>query len=64
MYVIKGISLGLLIFLIGFVVYIFRTSSKFPMGSTLDIRGFISPTVWLALLGIVLLCTAFFRSRR
>jgi len=64
MYIAKGIFLGVGIFLIGFAAYLIRASLKLPVGTAWDIRGFISPTTWLALIGVVLLCTALFRSRR
>ena len=64
MYIVKGIFLGVGIFVVGFILYVIRMSLKLPMGTAWDIRGLLSPTIWLVLLGLVLLCTAFFPSRR
>jgi hypothetical protein len=72
MYIVKGVLVGVVIFILGYLVLIIygviRAASKLQGGvagggMSCDIRAIISPTLWLTLLGLILLCTAFFRAR-
>ena len=72
MYIVKGALGGVVIFLLGYLVFVIyeviRAASKLQGGvagggTAWDIRAIVNPTLWLTLFGLILLCTAFFRAR-